>query len=292
MRLIAKARLRLRSLVRRSRVEDELDAELRFHGRGAESQFVGGLWVSGGFFPALRVVPERGRLFTAADDYRGCAPAGAVIIHAFWQSHFTTFGIPIGAPRDINEFDTTDGRKVALVNDTFVLRYRGNGDAIGRTLRTIAEPGYPEAVYEVIGVVGDTKNGDLREGNPPIAYVPLSQHPNVYSLKGIVIRASGSLPDVIAEVRRRAATVSPDVAMGFTVLETQLRNGLVRERLMAWLSGFFGVLAAVLLFGLSPYDVPTLVTAVALLATTAGLAGYVPARRASNVDPMEALRCE
>jgi hypothetical protein len=31
MRLIAKARLRLRSLVRRSRVEDELDAELQFH---------------------------------------------------------------------------------------------------------------------------------------------------------------------------------------------------------------------------------------------------------------------
>jgi ABC-type antimicrobial peptide transport system permease subunit len=50
--------------------------------------------------------------------------------------------------------------------------------------------------------------------------------------------------------------------------------------------------AAVLLFGLSPHDVPTLVAATLLLAATAGLAGYVPARRASKVDPMVALRCD
>src|SRR5262245_20573565 len=44
MRLIAKARLRLRSLFRRSRVEDELDAELRFHvDRLAEAGLARGL---------------------------------------------------------------------------------------------------------------------------------------------------------------------------------------------------------------------------------------------------------
>lgn len=50
--------------------------------------------------------------------------------------------------------------------------------------------------------------------------------------------------------------------------------------------------AAVLLFGISPHDTPTLVTAAAALALTAGLAGYVPARRAARVDPMLALRAE
>src|SRR5262245_22274226 len=57
-------------------------------GRGAESQFAAGLWVSGDFFPTLRVVPERGRLFTAADDRRGCPPQSVVISHGFWQGHF------------------------------------------------------------------------------------------------------------------------------------------------------------------------------------------------------------
>jgi ABC-type antimicrobial peptide transport system permease subunit len=50
--------------------------------------------------------------------------------------------------------------------------------------------------------------------------------------------------------------------------------------------------AAVLLFGLSPHDLPTLAAAAAALALTAGLAGYLPARRAARVDPMIALRVE
>jgi putative ABC transport system permease protein len=43
------------------------------------------LWVSGRFFETLGVRAAAGRLFTDADDRRGCAPR-AVISHAFWQS--------------------------------------------------------------------------------------------------------------------------------------------------------------------------------------------------------------
>jgi ABC-type antimicrobial peptide transport system permease subunit len=50
--------------------------------------------------------------------------------------------------------------------------------------------------------------------------------------------------------------------------------------------------AAPLLFGLSPHDVPTMIAASVLPASTAGLAGYVPARRASKLDPTVVLRCE
>jgi ABC-type antimicrobial peptide transport system permease subunit len=51
-------------------------------------------------------------------------------------------------------------------------------------------------------------------------------------------------------------------------------------------------LIASMLFGVKSTDPSSLLTAVALLLTVAVFAGYVPARRASRVDPMEALRCE
>jgi ABC-type antimicrobial peptide transport system permease subunit len=47
-----------------------------------------------------------------------------------------------------------------------------------------------------------------------------------------------------------------------------------------------------LLFGLHGIDFLSLLIAVALLACIAGVAGFIPARRATKVDPMVALRYE
>lgn len=48
--------------------------------------------------------------------------------------------------------------------------------------------------------------------------------------------------------------------------------------------------ATTLLFGLPPRDIATLLTAALLLTGVGALAGYVPARPASRIDPMQVLR--
>jgi ABC-type antimicrobial peptide transport system permease subunit len=53
-----------------------------------------------------------------------------------------------------------------------------------------------------------------------------------------------------------------------------------------------GYLVTTLLFGLAPTDPTTMATAIGIMVAVATIAGYLPARRASRVDPMVALHYE
>jgi len=63
---------------------------------GEEIRVVPNLWVSGAFFSALHVQPLVGRVFTPADDRRGCGFPGAVISYAFWQREFGGVASAVG----------------------------------------------------------------------------------------------------------------------------------------------------------------------------------------------------
>jgi putative ABC transport system permease protein len=100
-------------------------------------------------------------------------------------------------------------------------------------------------------------------------------------------------------VARRRNEIGVRIAMGATrgriiglVLQEAallLAIGLVvGTALAAWA----GEAAAALLYGLTPRDPVTLGGAIALLALVALFGSYVPARRASRMEPMTALRHE
>jgi predicted permease len=77
--------------------------------RGAQTEFVDGVWASGGMFDVLGVPAELGRTFTARDDLRGGGPDGAVAVisHAFWRRRYGGAADVIGRSITLNRVPFT-----------------------------------------------------------------------------------------------------------------------------------------------------------------------------------------
>lgn len=178
-----------------------------------------------------------------------------------WVSpaYFQTMGTPLLAGRDFTDRDTANSQHVAIVNQTFVREFIGQANPLDKTFMTRAEPRYPATQYEIIGVVKDTKYASLREDIPPQAFGPALQYPAPGPSGTLYIRSAAAPASIIAAVRKKLAQISPEIRSNYDVFATRIRDNLVRERLMAVLSGFFGVLAAMLaaigLYGVISYTI-------------------------------------
>jgi predicted permease len=278
-----------------------------------------------------------------------------------------TFGTPVLAGRDVSERDGPRAPRVALVNQAFARKFLAGANPVGHTIQPTADdPGTPP--IEIVGLVADAVYRDLREPTLPTAYVPLSQSndrslaedggglmaaPSTVTLS---VRTTSAQPQSLTRsVAAAVAEINPTLALTFEPLDARVNDSLTRERLLAMLSGAFGVLAllmaavglygvtsyavslrqseigirmalgatrgsvirlvlrrvtvlttagilaglaagawgsrfvATLLFGLGPADAGTLITSAATLALIGLLAGWVPARRASRLDPTTVL---
>jgi predicted permease len=165
-----------------------------------------------------------------------------------WVSpgYFRTMQIPFLAGRDFTDRDTMQSPPVAIVNHTFARQFFGTENPQGKTIRTRAEPHYPEIEYEIVGVVKDAKYGGLRDEIPAEVFVPAQQYPEKIYLTNVFIRFSAPPSAVISALRENLTPLYPEMKIEYHLFQAEIQNGLVRERLMALLSGFFGALAALL----------------------------------------------
>ncbi len=173
--------------------------------------------------------------------------------------YFRTMGTPILAGRDFDERDTPTSPVVAIVNQEFSKKFYGGQNPIGKAFRIQVGPGEPQPLYQIVGLVKNSKYQSLREDFKPIAYVAASQNKDPGLGKNIIVRSTAPLASLLAAVRRTMLEQNPETSLEFRVFRTQLRESLLRERLMATLSGFFGFLAVVLatvgLYGVISYMV-------------------------------------
>ena len=170
---------------------------------------------------------------------------------------FRTLQIPVHSGRVFATSDTAESKPVAIVNDAFARRFLGGTQDAAAALRTTLEANYPSTTYEIVGRVGNIKYGDVREDDQPIVYIPLAQSPVMSSWKSVIVRTSLTPTAVMEAARRRVAALNPGIYLRVTDMREQLDRRLVRERMMAWLAGVFGILAislaAVGLYGLITY---------------------------------------
>jgi predicted permease len=169
---------------------------------------------------------------------------------------FDVYGARVLAGRDIDGRDTMDAPRVVVVNEAFVRRFFQDGDAVGRTVHFTTAPAGPRTI---VGVVGDTILWHPAETSIPAAYEPLAQWgSDVPAEMRISIRSASEPPALLS--RRIAAALSAahaDLSFSVHPLSDQVDASLARNRLLAWLSGAFGVLALLLaavgLYGVTAY---------------------------------------
>jgi predicted permease len=268
---------------------------------------------------------------------------------------FSTAGVRLIAGRDFNERDIAGAPGVVIVNETFQQRFFPHASPLGHR---IGWGGGGPTPMEIVGVVNEMKEGNLKEKARPWTFTPVLQDTAPGAITFYVRTARNPL--AVAQAARQVVH-RMDAALpmyDLKTLDAQIDETHFLDRLLAWLSVAFGCLATLLasvgLYGITAFNVTRrtqeigirvalgaargnvlrlvmkevlILAAVGLIvgvaaalalgrllesqlfemkasdpAVLAGatavvlivsiLAGYLPARRATHIDPMQALRWE
>ena len=173
--------------------------------------------------------------------------------------YFRTMATPLIAGRDFDDRDTPAAPEVAIVNQEFSRKFLSGANPIGKSFRVLTGPGEPQHVYQIVGLVKNSKYQNLREDFKPLVYVAESQNKEPGLGLHFMLRSTLPLGSLMTAVKKTVLDENSQISLQFQVFTTQVRESLLRERLMATLSGFFGFLAVALatvgLYGVISYMV-------------------------------------
>jgi predicted permease len=205
------------------------------------------------FIKTMRIPLVAGRMFSGQDFQQAVAASSTEAPLAEPAAAKSSAAASPGPPIPV------------LVNHAFVRKYFAGKNPLGRRLTeggnsgasgegvAVAEP--KTKTWEIIGVVGDTKYNSLSREIHPTVYVPLIGGGAHFEL-----RTAANPTALIPVVRKIVEQTDKDLPLSQVRTETQtIENQLARQRVVAELASFFGLLALALaclgLYGLLSYEV-------------------------------------
>jgi putative ABC transport system permease protein len=173
--------------------------------------------------------------------------------------YFQTMGTPLVNGRDFNDRDAVNSPKIAIVNEAFAKLVFEGANPLGRSFRTQGPAGKPDPIYQVVGVVKNAKYYEVREDFLPVAFYPMAQADNLDTEANYMIRTSLPRGEAARRIGSAVAAMHPGIGIELSSLSEQVKDSLLRDRLMAMLAGAFGLLAGMLatmgLYGVIAYMV-------------------------------------
>ena len=173
-------------------------------------------------------------------------------------------GVRMRAGRFFTAQDTADSMPVAVVNQTFVNRYLGGQDALGKQIKFGRVP----SKATIVGVLEDVHQDAVADPSRPELYLcmaQLNQNNSLYlpligKFMELAVRTQTSPGAMIPALRQAIHQQNPNLAVGdFTTMNQAVEDSLGSQRLAARVIGVFGGLALLItvvgLYGLLSYSV-------------------------------------
>ncbi|MDT7817131.1 MAG: hypothetical protein QOJ42_7047 [Acidobacteriaceae bacterium] len=181
----------------------------------------------------------------------------------------SSIGVPIVRGRGFTTQDTSSSPLVVLVNQAFARRFFPNQNPIGLRFGTDS-PQYSTA-FEIVGVFADFKMTDPRKEVGPLFLRPLTQQftgfkdPDLDAgeksfmyMRSMIFNFSQPQQNAEALIRNTLADIDPNLTVSrFGSYDSEVAGNFNQDRLMARLTGVFGMLSLLLasigLYGVTSY---------------------------------------
>jgi putative ABC transport system permease protein len=212
---------------------------------------------------AVASLPLTGENLRASIEMEGQpTPMGSrpsAVFNAAAPGYFRTLGIARVAGRDFTEHDDLKSTPVAIVNRALARRFFPNQDPIGKHIRPGIANGYGPGeppMREIVGIVGDVKQGDPGSAAAPEVYAPLGQCP--FSPMFIVVRTDSDPQSIVDPIRSRIASFDKETPVYHVeTLDQYFAQSVAPPRFVTLvMTGFAGLallLACVGIYGVISY---------------------------------------